>query len=166
MEKKKKAIILIAAIIVIAAISTTIITTKKLKSKISGDKQSRDKENNETYTDNNVQKEEVIKEKEEEKETKKDNKKDDKKDKSNTALYDSLPDKDPPFKLGDKAKMIYSVQIMLNKKYNAGLVVDGILGEKTAQALCKYVWKSCYSKYQARNYELTLDEIREIFKNK
>jgi len=153
MEKRQKTILIVAAIIVIAAIASTIAVSKKLKKQLS-DKKDKDED---TKQDDN-----------------KDNKSESKNNETNeqqennnpkkNVNYKDLPDKNPPFKLGDKAKLIYAVQVMLNKKYNAGLETDGIMGEKTAEALCKHIWKTCTSKYQARNYELTLEEIQKILK--
>ena len=42
-----------------------------------------------------------------------------------------------PLKYGAKGTVVKSLQAMLNHKHNAGLKVDGILGQKTKAALIK-----------------------------
>jgi FtsZ-interacting cell division protein ZipA len=155
MEKKQKTILIVAAIIVIAAIASTITVSKKLKNQLSDKK---DKDEDAKQDDNKSEP------KTNEPKTKESNEQQENNNPKKNVNYKDLPDKNPPFKLGDKAKLIYAVQVMLNKKYNAGLETDGIMGEKTIEALCKHVWKTCFSKYQARNYELTLEEIQKILK--
>jgi len=79
--------------------------------------------------------------------------------------YKKLPNKQPPFKLGDKSKIIYDIQNKMNEKYGTRLKLDGILGENTLQELCKHVWTACLSEFSwtYRFKELTQKDIDKIF---
>ena len=79
--------------------------------------------------------------------------------------YQLLPNKQPPFKLGDKSKIIYDVQNRMNEKYKTKLRLDGILGENTIKALCEHVWacSNLLPDFVIRKYTLTQSDIDKIF---
>jgi hypothetical protein len=69
-----------------------------------------------------------------------------------------------PLKLGDKNQLVFNLQQGLNKNYNAGIVQDGKYGESTARALCKSIWRSCFTDVQARNYTVSNTDYNKALK--
>ncbi len=74
----------------------------------------------------------------------------------------TLPDANFPLKIGSVSKQALRAQKALNSKFGSNLALDGRFGDSMAQVLCKHVWTSCYSDYQARNYTLTNAEYSKL----
>ncbi len=56
--------------------------------------------------------------------------------------YDKLPAGKFPIRFGDKGKLVYNIQVLINRKYGTTIALDGKYGDSTFQAMCSNVWNA------------------------